>query len=90
MARPKHRYRMIITVRAMMLQHCTHEVTVKRIDGNYHCRVFTNGKLNQEAVCSSRTDISYTCCNLLRTEDKCGNWSEFADAARRRLNNMFN
>lgn len=29
------------------------------------------------------------CRNLLRTEDKMGNWSSFASSARTRLNNMF-
>jgi hypothetical protein len=65
---------------------CDHEVTVKNIGGKFHCRVFLNGKLNQEAVCESRSDIGFTCRDLLRWEDKCGNISEFAGAARKRMN----
>jgi len=85
----QYKYRMKLTIRKFMLQHCTHEITVKRINGKYHCRVFTNGELNQEAVCDTAQDINYTCRNLLRTEDKMGNWSSFASSARTRLNNMF-
>jgi len=51
--------------------------------------IFTNGELNQEAVCLSKSDIGYTCRNLLRWEDKCGNISEFASAARARQNTAY-
>jgi hypothetical protein len=72
----------------IMVGECDHEVTVRNINGKYHCRVFTNGVLNQEAVCESKADIGYTCRSLLRWEDKCGNISEFANAARARLNRV--
>lgn len=84
-----NRYKMVLTVRQFMLKHCTHEVKVTCIDGKYHCRVYTNGELNQEAVCRTQEDIAYTCRNLLRTEDKMGNWSAYATSARNRLNKMF-
>jgi hypothetical protein len=47
--------------------------------------VLLNGEVNQEAVCNSKADIGYTARNLLRWEDKCGNISAFASAARARL-----
>ena len=64
-----------------------HEVTVRCINGHYHCRVFVNGLLNQEVICESKMQIGLTCRQMLRMEDKCGNISAFASAARTRLNN---
>lgn len=67
-----------------------HEVTVRKINGKYHVRIFTNGKLNQEAICNSQRDISFTCADLLRWEDKLGNISKYASSARERLNRKVN
>ena len=78
------RYTQILRIQHCLLGEVEHEVTVRNINGQYHCRVFTNGILNQEAVCKSKSDIGYTCRSLLRWEDKCGNISEFASAARER------
>ena len=80
------RYKQLVRIQRCVLGEVDHEVTVRNIDGNYHCRVYANGELNQEAVCLNKRDISYTCRSLLRWEDKCGNFSEFATAARARLN----
>jgi len=80
------KYKQIITLQRVFFDEVEHEVTVKNIDGKFHVRVFTNGQLNQEAVCESRSDIGYTCRSLLRWEDKCGNFSAFASSARERLN----
>lgn len=80
------RYEQILRIQRCILGEVEHEVTVRNINGKYHCRVFVNGELNQEAVCSSKRDITYTCRSLLRWEDKCGNWSDFATSARKRLN----
>lgn len=66
---------------------CQHEVTVRCINGQYHVRVFLDGVLNQEAV-TTKNMIGVTARNLLRDEDKCGNISEFASAARERLNGI--
>ena len=82
------RYKQILRVQHCILGEVEHEVTVRNINGEYHCRVFTNGNLNQEAVCYNQRDIGYTCRNLLRWEDKCGNISEFARAARERNNRV--
>lgn len=84
----KERYTQLVRIQHCLLGLVEHEVTVRNINGFYHCRVFTNGVLNQEAVCASKLDIGYTCRSLLRWEDKCGNISEFATAARERLNKV--
>ena len=83
------RYKQTLRIQRCILGEVELEVTVKNINGKYHCRVFTKGELNQEAVCYSKLNIGYTCRSLLRWEDKCGNFSEFAGAARKRLNEQF-
>jgi hypothetical protein len=83
------RYKNLFRMKRLLLGNVEHEVTVRNINGNYHCRVLVNGELNQEAVCYDKSDIGYTCRNLLRWEDKCGNWSKFASAARKRLNKEY-
>lgn len=79
------RYIQKIQIQKTLVGECEHEVSVKCINGKYHCRVFLNGELNQEAICE-KADIALTCKSLLRWEDKCGNISAFASSARRRLN----
>jgi len=74
----------IISPVKIMMGNVTHEVTVRSINNQYHCRVFTNGVLNQEAVCFQKLHISATCRDLLRWEDKLGNISNFASSARNR------
>lgn len=81
----KHTYSTLLGIQRVLLGEVTHEVTVRRINNKYHCRVFTNGVLNQEAVCLTKNHIGYTCRSLLRTEDKCGNISTYADRARFRV-----
>ena len=80
----RYRYVQVLRMQYVVLGEVEHEVTVRNINGVYHCRVFTNGVLNQEARCFSKSDIGYTCRSLLRWEHKCGNISRFAKAARRR------
>lgn len=82
----KERYKQLIRIQRMFIENPEHEVTVRCIDGQYHVRVLVQGQVNQEAVCYSKADISYTARSLLRWEDKCGNISAFASAARERLN----
>ena len=79
------RYTQLIRIQRCIVGECEHEVTVRCINGKYHVRVLLNGEVNQEAVCDSKADIGYTARNLLRWEDKCGNISAFASAARARL-----
>ena len=83
------RYKNLFRMKRMLLGEVEHEVTVRNINGNYHCRVLVNGELNQEAVCYSKSDIGYTCRKMLRWEDNGGNISEFASAARERLNKEY-
>lgn len=81
----KHTYSTILRIQHVLLGEVKHEVTVRKINNRYHCRIFTNGVLNQEAVCSTKNHIGYTCRSLLRTEYKCGNISNYADRARFRV-----
>lgn len=80
----KHRYKQIIRIQRCMMDSVEHIVTVRRINGWYHCRIFVDGVLNQEAKCEYKLDIGYTCRSMLRMEDKSGNISAFAHAARHR------
>ena len=82
-------YEQIIPMKRVLLGECQHEVAVRKIGNGYNVRVFVNGELNQEARCQDRSEISYTARSLLRWEDKCGNISKFASAARERLNKQF-
>ena len=79
------RYKQIVRMQRCIVGNCEHEITVRNINGQYHIRVFLDGVLNQEAVCESKLDISFTARSLLRWEDKCGNISKFASSARERL-----
>jgi hypothetical protein len=79
------RYTQIITIQRCLVGECEHEVTVRNINGQYHVRVLLDGVVNQEAVCN-KIDIGWTARSLLRWEDKCGNISQFASAARERHN----
>ena len=80
-------YKIIIRIRRMLLGEVEHDVKVTAMGSKkFHCRIYVNDELNQEAVCFNRSDIGVTCRNMLRMEDKCGNISAFASAARERLN----
>jgi hypothetical protein len=81
----RERYVQVLGIQKCILGFVEHNVTVRRIDNRYHVRIFTDGLLNQEAYCMDKSDIGYTARSLLRWEDKCGNISEFASAARKRL-----
>ena len=78
-------YQTILTPQRVCLGEVNHEVKVNRIGDVYHCQVFTNGELNQEAIAKNRSEIGFVCKDLLRWEDKCGNISAFATSARKRL-----
>ena len=80
-------YKMIIPMQKMLLGEVEHDVKVTAMGSKkFHCRIYVNDQLNQEAVCFNRSDIGVTCRNMLRDEDKCGNISAFASAAREQLN----
>jgi hypothetical protein len=78
-------YQTVLPPQKLCLGNVTHEVKVTRIGSSYHCRVFTNGILNQEAIAKDQSEIGFVCKDLLRWEDKCGNISDFASSARERL-----
>ena len=61
-----------------------HDVKVTYIKGGWNVRVYTNGLVNQEIRVFDRADIGKTAREMLRWEDKCGNVSKFAHAARER------
>lgn len=67
-----------------LLGGCQHEVKVTRLKNGYGVRVFINGKLNQQDWAERRCDIGKVARAMLRMEDKCGNISAFAGAARNR------
>ncbi len=80
----------VLRIQNLLLGQCEHEVTVRRIGNGWNCRVFTNGQLNQESRVENRSEIGFACREMLRWEDKCGNISKFAMAARQRHNERFN
>jgi MOSC domain-containing protein YiiM len=57
---------------------------VRRIGSGWNCRVLTNGQVNQETRVDAKADIGAACREMLRWEDKVGNLSAFASAARAR------
>ncbi len=65
---------------------CEHEITVRRIGKWWYCRVLLDGFPNQELAVDSRDLIGKACREMLRWEDKCGNYSEFASNSRKRDN----
>ena len=69
----------------IMQGHVEHTVKVTALGhGVYGCRVFINGVLNAENRCKGKENIHAACIDLLRFEDKLGNWSKFAHSARMR------
>ena len=76
----------VMSMRRTMLGNVEHEVRVTRMQDGYGVRVFTNGVLNQEMLAEDRSEIGAAARDMLRWEDKCGNISEFASAARERNN----
>ena len=72
----------IVCMKQMMMGEVSHEVTVRRIGNGWNVRVLTNGEVNQELRVFSRMDIRFAARDMLRMEDKCGNWSDFAIASR--------
>lgn len=74
-----------IPLQQMMLGHVTHEIIVTRLNTTqYGCRCVTNGFINQEIVVEGREFIGRACREMLRMEDKNGNWSAMAHNARMR------
>ena len=77
-------YEQVVKMQYVAQGEVEHEVTVRSINGGYNCRVFIDGKLNQEGRTMVKSHIGAVCRDLLRWEDKCGNISEMARGARHR------
>ena len=77
-----YKRRTVLTLQRMLQGDCEHKVLVTRIGDGYNIRVFMNDKLNQEARVYDRMNIQSEAKSMLRMEDKCGNISKYADAAR--------
>ena len=77
-------YKRIIGMQYVCAGDCEHEVTSRRIGDGYNVRVLLNGQVNQEVRVSDRSEIGPAARDMLRMEDKCGNISAFAGAARTR------
>jgi hypothetical protein len=75
---------LIVRMQRCIVGPCTHEVTSRRIGDGWNVRVLLNGEVNQEMRVYDRSEIGKAAREMLRMEDKCGNMSEFADAARTR------
>ena len=76
--------KLVVRMQRACVGKCLHEVTVRHINGGWNVRVFLNGAVNQETRVFGRTEISKAAREMLRMEDKCGNISELAGAARER------
>lgn len=71
--------------RKMMQGDVEHTIKVTYLGkGVYGCRVYTNGELNAENRCIGKQHIGAACRDLLRFEDKLGNYSKYAHASRMR------
>ena len=77
-----YKRRTVLTLQRMLQGDCEHRVQVTRIGDGYNIRVFTNDTLNQEARVYDRQHIGTEAKSMLLMEDKCGNISKYADAAR--------
>ena len=72
-------------IRKMFQGPVVHEVKATPIKGKgYGVRVLVNGEVNQEQLAPTRADIGKTAQDMLRMEDKCGNFSDYASRARHR------
>ena len=77
-----YKRRTVLTLQRMLQGDCEHKVLVTRIGDGYNIRIFMNDKLNQEARVYDRMNIQSEAKSMLRMEDKCGNISKYAAAAR--------
>lgn len=72
--------------RKMMQGDVEHSVKVTHLGkGVYGCRVYMNGELNAENRCIGKQNIGAACRDLLRFEDKLGNYSKYAHSSRMRF-----
>ena len=74
----------ILTMQRCMVGDCIHEIKCTRLGIGWNIRVLLDGVINQEVRVFHRTEIAKAARDMLRMEDKCGNISKFASAARTR------
>ena len=60
------------------------DLKVTKILNRFHVRLFMDSILLTEMSCSERVDISWVCRELLRDQDKLGNFNEQTEFARSR------
>lgn len=68
----------------VMQRHVEHDTKVTFLGKGWGVRILLNGEVNQEAFVTEKHEISRAIQEMLRMEDKCGNWSKLADRARHR------
>ena len=74
------------TMNVLLAGNVTHEIKVTRLGKGWGVRCFTNGQLNQEIQVQCSQDIGVASAEMLRFEDKSGNYSDMASASRERFN----
>jgi hypothetical protein len=74
-------------IKQMMVEgEVKHEIKVTHLGkGLYGCRCYLNGILNQESEPVPKSMIGEVCRDMLRWEDKMGNYSPYATRARERM-----
>jgi hypothetical protein len=68
----------------VMMQHVEHDTKVTFVGRGWCVRILLNGEVNQESFVTEKDEIHQAIQEMLRMEDKCGNWSNMADRARHR------
>lgn len=68
----------------VLLGDVEHATKVTALKGGWGIRVFTNGELNSQAFVTEKSQIGMAIRQLLRLEDKCGNYSSLAHNSRMR------
>jgi len=74
----------VLPLQKIMQGVVAHEVKVVAYGKGYSIRVLLNGEVNQESRVDSREEIGPCAKDMLRWEDKMGNISDYASAARHR------
>lgn len=72
-------------MKRVMVGNCEHEIRVTHLGNKWGVRCLTNGDVNQEIRVHCRQDIGVAAAEMLRWEDKCGNFSNYASACRERF-----
>ncbi len=72
-------------MKLVMVGDTSHKIKVTRLKANlWGVRCFTKDILNQEIRVKSQQDIGVAVSEMLREEVKCGNFSDMAEASRKR------